>query len=302
MFLLKFFLIVLSFPLGLQAYAFQDHKIDLSKSLLLAESSINQPYIEFNEFKDDVAQQEAINFFKKGRSLSLAVSGGYEAITLNLRQIYGDSINYLGLSIAIFMDLRFSIQVSGGFPRPHYNSLLNTSPSFSHIGLDFKYYFNKQHLVKNISDIFSPYFVVGPFIFRVSNYNIQESQGSGVASPQISPNPTPSDGSVPAAVPTQIGDLDAQTLEDFTSFGVKFGAGFEIPLFKRTHFALEANYLVTNVDVFENNDLSQGDWNIARKKRNGFIDRIFHPEAPEVKGYRFFGDLLIIKASVGINF
>lgn len=272
----------------------------LSNSLLLANNNYN-PFIDYNEFQDNVAEQETINFFQKGRSISLAIFGGYEAITFNMRQIYGDSPAFFGGSIALFIDLKFAIQVSGGFPRPHYNSLLGTSPNFAHMGLDFKYYLNKQKLVKGISEILSPYAIVGPLWFSVKGHNPNQ------ASQSATPAQVQSTGDVPTAfTPTNSSAITIEeegTLEAFSSFGFKIGVGVEMAFINKTHIGLEASYLLVNVDVFENADLSRAGFSNANTTvgRNFFEQQIY-PVAPTVSGYKFIGDIITATIIIGLNF
>ena len=129
---------------------------------LAQNDSTFDPFIDYGEFQDNVAEEENINFFQNGRSLTLALNGGYEALTLNMRQIYGDA-PFFGAGISFFIDLRFAFQVSGAFPSGHYNSLLNNTSQFSHFGIDLKYYFNRQYLNKD-ADFFNPYVIFWPFL------------------------------------------------------------------------------------------------------------------------------------------
>ena len=38
-----------------------------------------------------MAEQESIDFFQRGRALTVSAMAGYEAITFNMRQIFGDT-------------------------------------------------------------------------------------------------------------------------------------------------------------------------------------------------------------------
>ncbi|MDE0091866.1 MAG: hypothetical protein OXN83_01105, partial [Oligoflexia bacterium] len=138
-----------------------------SSFLLANNTSTFDPFIDYGEFQENVTEEESINFFHYGRSFSVALTGGYEAITLNIRQIYGDSA-FIGLNATFFLDLRFAIQLSGVFPTGHYNSLFNTAFPFSHYGLDLKYYWNRQYLNKD-KDFFSPYVLFGPFQLNIKS-------------------------------------------------------------------------------------------------------------------------------------
>ena len=112
-------------------------KDELGRKLpfLAKNTSAFDPFIDYGEFQDNVTEEESINFFQHGRSLSVAFMGGYEAITLNMRQIYGDAA-FVGANVSFFLDLRFAFQLNGVFPTRHYNSLFHSAYAFSHYGLD----------------------------------------------------------------------------------------------------------------------------------------------------------------------
>lgn len=271
-------------------------------NLLVADNADSyNPFIDYSEFEDSVSEKENILFFQKGRALSLSVFAGYEAVTPTIRQIYGDSPSLIGAAITIFIDLRFALQVSGAFPRSHYNSLLNSSPNFSNAGLDFKYYINKQKLTKKVSEIINPYFIAGPFWFHIGDYNLNNSAPTTPVVPIITSTPTTTTGTAPAA---DLTSLEGATLQNFQALGLKVGAGLEVSLFKNTFVGLEISYLYTNLDAFENTDLSNLDVSNAIIERNptSLSTYLFYPPPPQVEGYRFFGDLVQLVISVGINF
>lgn len=275
-----------------------------SHSLLLATNELNtyDPFIDHGEFQDNVTEQETINFFQRGRSLTLSLFGGYEGLTGNLRQIYGDSLATSGVALGFFFDMNFAFQVSGTFPHSHYNTILNDSPAFFNVGIDFKYYINKQTLTKTAADFLSPYVIFGPFWFRIQNYNVppQQAPAIPITPPTNSPSGVANPNPVTPVVP--ITSLELKNQEAFSAFGAKFGVGLEVPLIKQSFLSLEASYLYTNLD-FENRDLSR--LNIKPSQQSPYrspLDKLVYPDAPEVKGYRFFGDLFQVLILVGINF
>ena len=274
-----------------------------SQSFLLAEnqSGLFDPFIDYGEFQDNVTEQESINFFQNGRSLNIHFLIGYEAITFNLRQIYGDSPGAIGASVGFFFDLNFALHVSGLFPHPHYNTLLSTTPNFSSINLDFKYYFNKQKLTKGVAEIFNPYLIFGPFWLTVGGYDVQNAQPTptAVSTNVNGPTPTSSIGSSPPVAPPSAEEV--ATLSASKSFGFKLGVGAEVPFVKQTYLGVEVAYLYANLD-FENEDLSNLDIKTVNAPNKTFFDRLIFPDTPEVKGYRFYGDMLTTVFIFGVNF
>ena len=260
-----------------------------SSILVAKNTSAFDPFIDYGEFQDEVTEEESINFFQYGRSLSLAFMGGYEAITFNIRQIYGDS-GFLGINATFFLDLRFAIQLSGVFPTGHYNSLYNTSFPFAHYGLDLKYYWNRQYLSKD-RDFFSPYVIFGPF-----QLNIKSSL----------PRP-------PMTVPQQTGQagqtgqnlsaLERQAIASYNAAGIKAGIGFELALIQQSFIGFEFTYLYT-VLQHENTDLSQLELPPLAQGNNNqnIFQRLQFPNRPETRGYRFYGDLVNIGFLFGVNF
>ena len=91
-------------------------------------------------------KEESINFFQNGRSLNISLLGGYEGVTLNMSQIYGDAPFIFGMAISFFFDLHFAFQVNGFFPYEHYNSLLNTGSKFSPLWYRFKILFEINNI------------------------------------------------------------------------------------------------------------------------------------------------------------
>ena len=260
-------------------------------------TSTFDPFIDYGEFQDNVTEEESVNFFQNGRSLTLSFMGGYEALTLNMRQIYGDAPFVVGAGISFFLDLRFAFQVSGAFPSGHYNSLLNSSSSFSHFGIDLKYYLNRQYLTKDAS-FFNPYFVFGPFWLNIKAHIPQ------ISAPQPIPliqNPAQSPGQAIPPLDPLTRD-EKQALASYNAAGVKAGLGLEIPFIKQSFIGVEVSYLYTVLQN-ENEDLST--LNLPPPNYNpnqSLIEKLQFPNRPQLEEYRFFGDLMNIIVLFGVNF
>ena len=274
-----------------------------NKKLFAKNASTFDPFIDYGEFQDDVTEEESINFFHYGRSISLAFTGGYEAPTFNIRQIYGDA-PFVGANASFFLDLRFAIQISGVFPAGHYNSLFNSSFPFAHYGLDLKYYWNRQYLSKD-KDFFSPYVLFGPFQLNVRSSLPPSPQGLSPRSPtqdvQTPEQATQETNETPQN--TTLSRQERQAIASYNSAGIKIGFGFELALIKNSFFGFEVSYLYT-VLQFENEDLSILNLPPLPQSNNNqsLLQRLQFPNRPEVRGYRFYGDLLNIGFLFGINF
>ncbi len=259
-----------------------------------AESAFD-PFIDYGEFQDKVAEEESLQFFQHGRYLTISLHGGYSALTMNMRQIYGDT-PFLGASLSFFLDLRFAFQVSGAFPSGHYNSLYNAFFPFSHFGVDLKYYLNRQYVTKE-AVFFNPYIIFGPFWLNIK-YQLPPSATSapipiGAAPPSQNPR----------AAQANISAEERQALSSYNSAGLKAGLGIEFPLVKQSFIGVEISYLYT-VLYHEDEDLSQ--LNLPPPPRSSpsqtLMERVRFPNRPQVKGYRFFGDLAHLIILFGVNF
>ena len=133
---------------------------------LQKDPEVFDPFIDYGEFQDDVAEEESIDFFKNGRLLAVSFVGGYEALTFHMRQIYGDSPFIFGANLNFFYDLRFAFQISGIFPYEHYSSIYNSNSQFSHYGINLKYYFDRQYITED-AEFFNPYIIFGPFWIQI---------------------------------------------------------------------------------------------------------------------------------------
>ena len=273
-------------------------------------STVFNPFIDYSELKDRVSEEESINFFEHGRSLTVIAYGGYEAITFNISNIYGDSPTVFGAALSFFFDLNFAMQVGISFPRGHYNSLLQSQTTFSNYNLDFKYYFKRQYLVKSVAKL-SPYIIFGPFWLNLYGYrNLPPHQGAGAPTatadkPAVSLAPpagaTPTAPSTdPNQPPTELEDTQ---VFDFSAVGAKIGLGVEIPLIKQTYIGLEVAYLFSNL-YLENTDLSlfESLTNSTNATYKNFIARRIYPDIPYVKNWRAYGDMAVAVFLLGVNF
>ena len=261
-------------------------------------SSAFDPFIDYGEFQDNVTEEESIIFFQHGRSLTLSLLGGYEAVVFNMNHIYGDAPFIFGMAIGFFFDLRFAFQVSGFFPYKHYDSLLRSMSQFAQYSINLKYYFNQQYLNENAS-FFNPYVVFGPFWIRIKS-NIPRG-------PTVQRIVTPGNTTIPPQDPNQNPSLsreEIQTVPTYSAFGAKIGLGCEIPLIKQSFMGLEISYLYTHLQ-HENQDLSGLESRLPTVNYNpnqNLIERRQFPNRPQVRGFRFFGDLIDVIVFFGINF
>lgn len=274
------------------------------------------PFIDYNEFQDNQSEQESIIFLKNGRLLTIAVFGGYEALTYTMRDLYGDSMGTFGAYINFFFDLQFALQLHIVFPRTHYFTILQSQPSFSSYGIDFKYYFNKQNLVKGIA-VLNPYVVFGPFLMKVSKF-FHELAIQQVSTPPLAPIPDPETLKEGAPIPLpETGDTTEKltpqellNIEDFSRVGARIGLGVEIPLFKQTFIGFEISYSYIHLP-FQNQNLSFLDdiytstapnTQASNVKRN-FLSRAILPDRPtNIPQRKFIGDLINGIIILGINF
>lgn len=283
---------------------------------LILISQINRafdPFIDHGEFKEKIAEQQNIMFFQNGRSLNIMLAGGYEAITFNLAQIYGDSPLTMALSLGFFLDLNFALQING-FSSNHYNSLLNKQAQFYHVGLDFKYYFNKQYFGKE-KHFFNPYFSAGPVLLTIANdpgalsktqkkviAPVQKTTTSS-AVPTVTTAAAKAVQRVTTAVQGAVGSSELQATQTYKSFGLKFSFGFEIPIIKQTFMGMELFYFYTNLEFENDSNLHEKNLpSLPRNFHNTLIEKRQFPDRPQVKGYRFFGDIAGLIILFGVNF
>lgn len=122
------------------------------------------PFADYSEFEYESDEQADINFFRNGRMLNIAFTGGYNMCTGTLGQKVQNGIKY-GFNIAYFFDLRFAMQfsyLSGDYP------IAFTSPArritgvgtFTTLAFDTKYYFNTQNVTRGFAKL-NPYMLIG---------------------------------------------------------------------------------------------------------------------------------------------
>ena len=286
-----------------------DLKLNSSSALLLSENSAREafdPFIDYTEFQDNITEQQSINFFQSGRSLSLTTFGGYESITLTMRELYGDSLSFFGLGVSFFLDLNYALQVSFVFPHGHFNSITQTNHTFTSYGLDFKYYANKQNLVKGMS-FFNLYAVFGVFSHKITpDLNRAAPSAPGTVPSVISTVPTAQ--AVPAPyisgnTPQPLSSEEKGLVSIHQKMGVKIGVGVEIPIIKQAFIGVEMAYYYTDL-LFENDDLSNS--YVAASSGNAYrtiLDRLLIPPSPRnLQGNRFFGDMFNTAVLLGVNF
>ena len=296
---MKKLLIVSSLAVLSPAFA-ESISLKAKDSLILAQNETHNafdPFIDYGEFQDNVTEEESIIFFQHGRSLTISLLGGYEAVSLNMRQIYGDAPFIFGMTIGFFFDLRFAFQVSGFFPYKHYNSLLNSMSQFAHYGIDLKYYFNQQYINENAS-FFNPYLIFGPFWINTKS-DIPRSpvaQRTDITTTPTDPSQTPFQN------PSFISQEERRAVPSYSAFGAKIGIGCEIPFIKQSFIGLEIAYLYTPL-YLENEDLSSLVLPPVNYSPNqNFFERLQFPNRPQLEGYRFFGDLITAVILFGVNF
>ena len=270
--------------------------------ILLSKDDTNKsfdPFIDYGEFQDNVTEEESLSFFQHGRSLSMILLAGYEGVTFNMRQVYGDSLFFVGFNISFFIDFHIAFQLSGVFPTGHYNSLFNQTWSFFHYGLDMKYYWHKQYINEE-QKFFNPYLVVGPFIFNVAPIASSESTSNQIPT-------VPTTNNVGAVATTRnISTSDEKALFENTShdLGLKTGLGVELNILESIFISFEITHLYTKFKRFENIDLSDAEFPPLPEspENQNILYWLQYPIRPEVKGYKFYGDLFQITTQIGFNF
>ena len=288
-----------------------------SSSLLLAQSKTFDPFIDYGDFQDNVTEEESISFFQHGRSLSVILSGGYQGVTFNMRQLYGDALLYVGLNVSFFIDFHIAFQLSGTFPAGHYNSLFDNTHHFFFYGLDIKYYWYKQY-VNEEQAFFNPYLIAGPFIFNLKGQapGVQNSNQIPIVSNPVSTSAAQENQSsnqipiVSNPASTSATQQTGLTLEELKyilakkTLGLKTGIGLEINILDPIFISFEVTHLYINFTPFENNDLSKQ--NLVplpeTPPNSGLLYWLQYPARPNVRGYKFYGDMFHITAQVGINF
>ena len=275
--------------------------------LLTQTDSAFDPFIDYGDFQDEVSEENTINFFQQGRSFSLGLSGGYEAMTFNIRQIYGDSA-FFGAQLSFFMNFHFAFQLSAVFPVDHYNSLYNANFQLFHAGLDFKYYWNRQYVNEN-KDLINPYMILGGFWLNTDSSAAVRNQPIVTPAPATTGNNNQNgnNSQTPPVVPVvrapaNIAREDRSALATQQGLGVKVGLGVELAFIQQSFMGVEVSYLYTMLQ-HENEDLSGLSLPpLPQSRPKNFIEDLQYPNRPQVTGYRFYGDMVNIGLFFGLNF
>ena len=189
---------------------------DRSKS---EEINAYDPFADYSEFENTAEEQENINFFQTGRFLTLGTTGGIQLFTMNmallyqLGPVYGGYLNY-------FFDLNFALQftITGNT----HNVTLKTqsgqpfigSADFFSMGIDFKYFLDKNLFSKSFSWL-QPYFFLGIFY---------------------------------ADMILRATFTDQSGYSDDSGYGLNMGLGLEFQFLKKIHFGLQYAFKFVTMD------------------------------------------------------
>lgn len=198
-----------------------------SKPFLIAQNDTKQnneinaydPFADYSEFENTAEEQENINFFQTGRFLTLGFLGGLKLFTLNMSNLYqpgpvfGGYLNYFfDLNFAIQFVLRastHSIAVKTSKGEPFVGAV-----DFTSIGVDFKYFLDKDLFSKSFS-WFQPYFFLGVFHSTMTLFATLTNQ-EGYA-------------------------------ED-SGYGLNMGLGVEFQVLKKIHFGIQYAFKFVNLE------------------------------------------------------
>ena len=141
------------------------------------ESELNayDPFADYSEFENTAEEQKNIHFFQHGRFITLGILGGVRLFTMNMANFYRIGPAYGGY-LNYFFDMNFAIQFAvtasthyiafntGGTPQTGGvvqagNTFIGSADFFS-MGIDFKYFLDKNLFNKNFNWL-APYFFVG---------------------------------------------------------------------------------------------------------------------------------------------
>ena len=184
----------------------------IAKNTSSQETELNayDPFADYSEFENTAEEQENINFFQTGRFLTLGAKGGIKLFTLNMATLYQLGPSYGGY-LNYFFDLNFAIQFglnasthSIALKTPSGQNFLGAA-DFISMGVDFKYFLDKNLFNKNFSWL-QPYFFLGVFNSKVT---------------------------LVATFTDQAGFF-----ED-SGYGLNMGLGMEFHFLKKIHFGLE---------------------------------------------------------------
>ncbi len=212
--------IITSLPAWAKDSASQNEisSVPTTKSWLVAQNDSSKseelnaydPFADYSEFENTAEEQENINFFQTGRFLTLGAVGGVQLFTMNMAVLYqtgpafGGYLNY-------FFDLNFALQFALT-ASTHAVALKNESgkpfigaADFISMGIDFKYFLDKNLFNKNFSWL-QPYFFLGVF-----NTNL----------------------TMVATFTDQAG------YSEDTGYGLNMGLGLEFQFLRKIHFGLQ---------------------------------------------------------------
>jgi hypothetical protein len=122
------------------------------------------PFADYSEFEESADEEADLNFFRNGRSFTLAMALGYRGFTDTFAQIYTGAPIF-GVYITYFFDLRFAMAI-GFFNSDH--QMYVQGPTESIVGnvnlqdlaFHIKYFINTQNITRGLSDL-NPYFMAG---------------------------------------------------------------------------------------------------------------------------------------------
>ena len=217
-----------SYLTGTQIASAQTHIKSTSQSWLIAKNDTTKadeelnaydPFADYSEFENTAEEQENINFFQTGRFLTLGFLGGVKLFTLNMATLYQVGPAYGGY-LNYFFDLNFAIQFR--LAASTHSIAIKTDTGepfvgaidFISIGVDFKYFLDKNLFNKNFSWL-QPYFFLG--VFHAT--------------------------SVLFATLT-----DQEGYNDDRGYGLNMGLGVEIQVLKKIHFGIQYAFKFVNLE------------------------------------------------------
>ena len=156
--------LLISFPILSLGFSLNEREFPAlyaeNGDLEAAEPTVYDPFIDYTEFERDQNEREDIRFFKEGRFVVLGLGVGGRLFTGTLQHHVMPLLNY-GVYTGIFLNLNFMIQAHGLFSIHQLNLGENEGLlQFHGAGLDLKYYFDKERLVRALA-VLNPYLLVG---------------------------------------------------------------------------------------------------------------------------------------------
>lgn len=171
------------------------------------------PFVDYSEFDQTVEEEEDMNFFVRGRFLTLGFVGGYRFFSKTLGEITKPGWSY-GIFFDYFFNLNFALQLgfisgSNAISFDADSGFVQGSFHLTDVHLNLKYYFDPKRFVRRIADL-NPY-ICGGFsqVRRTTLVSISEDEDSPLS------------------------------IQDATQFN--FGAGIEVPLIrKKAYIGIQA--------------------------------------------------------------